>query len=300
MKMRIAFIGCGVVGSIHARHLSGQPDTELAAVYSPEPERAASFAAQYGVRAIVASAEEAIAAADVAVICSPSPVHFGQAQMCLDAGRHALIELPPCAEPREAEELGAIAKRRGVLVGCAHTSRFLAPYARIHQALRSGELGEVQEISCIRCPQLRPRTWSDNALVHHAAHVIDLALHWCGEMEPRACVAFPDRISAQSVSILATLPGGKPFTATITYGAKLAVSEIVVIGAKHTVKTDGFSYLHSDWEGLQLTLDERAVYEGAIAAQDTQFLDACRGKDDYVSWTETESLMRMIHRFQTL
>lgn len=300
MKIRVAMIGCGAVGSIHAAYLAGQPDVELAAVYSPETNAAASFAGRYGVHTVAASVDEAVSAAEVAIVCSPSPVHFEQARTCLRARRPTLIELPPCGEPREAEELGTIALQQGVLVGCAHTSRYLAPYAHVQTAIESGLLGEIREISYIRYPQLRPRAWTDNALVHHAAHVIDLAMRWCGGLEPLACTTFPDASSAQSVSILARLPSGKPLSAAISYGARLSLSKMVIVGAKHTVETDGFSYLRSDVEELQFAGEERVVYEQAVAAQDKQFLSACRGDGAYIPWAETEELMRMIYQFQTL
>jgi 2-hydroxy-4-carboxymuconate semialdehyde hemiacetal dehydrogenase len=300
MKIRVAMIGCGTVGLIHAAHLIAQADVELVAVYSPEHENAASFAARFGVRTIATSIDEAIALADVAIICSPSALHFEQSRECLRAGRHVLSEFPPCDEPSEAEELGAIAQKQGVLLGCAHTSRYLAPYARIHAALKSGRIGEIQNVSYVRYPQLRPRTWTDNALVHHGAHFIDLVLQWCGELKPIACAAYPNASSAQSVSILAALSGGKPLTATIGYGAKIPMSRMVVVGTAHTVETDGFSYLRSDLEELQFVGDERAVYVQAIAAQDAQFLDACRRKNAYIPWAETEILMQTIHRFRIL
>lgn len=300
MKVRVAMIGCGAVGSIHAAQLATQPNVELVAVYGPEQENAASFAARYGVRATTASLNEAIAAADAAIICSPSALHFEQARECLRAGRHVLVELPPCSEPQQAEELGTIAQQQGVLLGCAHTSRYLAPYARIDSAVKSGLIGEIQEVSYVRYPQPRSRAWSDNALVHHGAHLIDLVLQWCGELKPIACAVFPDASSAQSISILATLPSGKPLTATISYGAKLSVSKMVVVGEKHTVETDGFSYLRSDLDELEFAGDERTVYEQAIATQDTQFLGACRGKNTYIPWTDTENLMHIIHQFREL
>jgi 2-hydroxy-4-carboxymuconate semialdehyde hemiacetal dehydrogenase len=303
MKMRVAMIGCGAVGSVHATYLASQPDVELTAVYNPEPDSAVTFAGRYGVHTIATSVEEAVAATDAAIVCSPSAVHYEQALACLRAGRPTLIELPPCGEPGEAEELGAIARQRGVVVGCAHTSRYLAPYARIQAAIQSGLLGQIQEISYIRYPQLRPRAWIDNALLHHAAHVIDLAMQWCGglaPLAPLACTVFPDASSAQSVSLLAMLPGGKSLTAAISYGAKLPISQMVVVGTKHTVETDGFSYMRSDIEELRFTGDERTVYEQAIAAQDAQFFGACRGETTYIPWAETENLMRMIHRFKML
>jgi predicted dehydrogenase len=193
-----------------------------------------------------------------------------------------------------------IAQLRGVLLGCAHTSRYLAPYARIHAALQSRLIGEIQEISYVRYLQLRPRAWADNALLHHGAHLIDLAVHWCGELKPIACAAYPDASSAQSCSMLAALPSGKALTATISYGAKLPVSKMVVVGANHTMETDGFSYLHSDLDELEFVGDERTVYEQAIAAQDMQFLGACRGENSYIPWTETERSTRIIHQFREL
>lgn len=300
MTSRVAIIGCGAVGSIHAAQLAGQPHVRLTSVHSPDLENSKFFAAQHGVSSVAASVDEAVEAADVAIVCSPSPMHFEQAQACLRAGRHTLIELPPCGAVSEAEELGALARQKGVIVGCAHTSRYLAPYVRIQQALRAGSLGDIQEISYVRYPQLRLRSWKDNALLHHAAHVIDLAMYWCGGLEPLACAAYPDAASAQSVSLVASLPGGKAMTAAISYGGKLPVSRMVVVAAKHTIETDGFSYLRSDLEELQFAGDERGVYEQAIAAQDAHFLEACRGKTTYIPWAETEALMRMIERFQAL
>jgi 2-hydroxy-4-carboxymuconate semialdehyde hemiacetal dehydrogenase len=246
------------------------------------------------------SVEEAVTLADAAIVCSPSPLHFEQAQTCLRAGRHTLVELPPCEKLSEAEELGALARQQGVVLGCAHTARYLAPYVRVHAWLRSGQLGDIQEISYLRHPQLRARRWTDNALVHHAAHVIDLALHWCGGLEPRACIAFPDASSAQSVSLVATLPAGRTLTLTVSYGATVPISRMVIVGAKHTIETDGFSYVRSDLDEMQFTGDERDVYERAILAQDAQFIEACHGRDAYIPWTETEDLMRMIQRFQAL
>jgi predicted dehydrogenase len=300
MKIRVAMIGYGAVASIHAAQLASRPDVKLTAVYGSDPERARCFAGRFGAHIVASTVEEAVSAADAAIVCSPSSLHFEQAQACLRAGRHTLVELPPCGEVREAEELGRIACQQNVLLGCAHTSRYLAPYVRIRAALQSGLLGDIQEISYIRYPQLQPRSWTDNALVHHAAHVIDLVMHWCGGLEPLACIAFPHASSAQSVSLVATLPGGKSLTAAISYGAKLPVSRMVVVGAKHTMETDGFGYLRSDLEEMQFTADDRDVYEQAIAAQDLHFLEACRGNGTYIPWVETEDLVQMIQRFQAL
>lgn len=300
MKTRVAMIGCGAVGSIHAANLTKQPEVELTAVYSPEFESASSFAATHRILKIADSVKSASAEADAAIICSPSAVHFEQARECLNAGLHTLIELPACGSLQEAEELEAEARRHGVLLGCAHTARYLRPYAMIQSALGAGWIGEIQAINYIRCPRLRIRMWSDNALVHHAAHALDLAVQWSGGAELLACIATPDKGSAQTASILGRLPSGGPLSVSVSYKAQLPLSSMLLIGEKCTISTDGFSYLRSDLQELQFSGDEHKVYEDAIGNQDMAFLDACRGKSGFIPWTETMSLIRVVSEAQRL
>ncbi len=300
MPLRVAIIGCGAVGSIHAATLAKEPGIELTAVYSPDLENASDFASRYGISKICNSIVSLNREADAAIVCSPSALHFEQARECLHAGLHTLVELPPCGELREAEELRILAENQGVLLGCAHTARYLLPYTRIQAALAAGTLGEIQEISYVRYPKLRSRNWTDNALAHHAAHAIDLVLHWCGRLDPIACVVFPDAASTQSVSMLAELPGGRPVSIAVSYRAKLPLSRMVVIGTDHTVETDGFSYLRSDWEELQFAGEEQSVYEEAIRSQDLEFLNACKGRGQFVPWGETMNLIRVVNQLQAL
>jgi 2-hydroxy-4-carboxymuconate semialdehyde hemiacetal dehydrogenase len=123
MALRVALIGYGAVGSIHAASLAKKPGIDLCAVYGPKPEKASAFASAHSIKYTGPTLADACSRADVAIVCSPSIVHFQQARECLQAGLHTLVELPPCEKSSEAEELGAVARRQGVLLGCAHTSR---------------------------------------------------------------------------------------------------------------------------------------------------------------------------------
>lgn len=300
MKMRVAIIGCGAVGSIHAACLREHPEVEITSVFSPDVESAASFAATHHITKIGGSIRTALVGADMAVICSPSAYHFEQARECIQAGLHTLIELPACGRPDEAEELGAEAAKKGVLVGCAHTARYLQPYAMIRSALQAAQIGEIRAIQYVRHLQLRARAWNDNALVHHAAHAMDLAMRWCGEVKLVGCVANPNADSAQSTSILAMLPGGGPLSVNVSYESRLPASSMVVVGTKGTIATNGFSDLRSDLPDLQFTGDEQLVYQNAIAEQDSDFVGACFAKSRFVPWSETMDLVRMISALKNL
>ena len=293
-------IGYGAVSSIHADQLAADPAVELTAVYGPRAEKASAFASAHRIRDARTSIAEALAGADVAIVCSPSILHFQQTSECLQHGVHTLVELPPCATAAEAEALGELASRRGVLLGCAHTSRFVAPYLRIRESIRNNVLGTIQEFNYTRHHQLRERSWADNALVHHGAHPVDILLDWCGGLEPQGCVALPDAHHAQTVAMLGRLPSGGPATITVTYASKLPHLRMMVVGERHTLETDGFTYLRSDLADLQFAGDAQQVYEQAIRTQDMDFLRACQGKGNFVPWEETLKMIRIMDRFQAL
>ena len=223
--------------------LRKEPDVQLVSVYGPKPEKASAFAATHGIQRACRSIAEAVSGADVAIICSPSTAHFQQARECLEHGVHTLVEMPPCENAAEAEELARLARQRGVKLGCAHTSRFAFPFARVKKSIESGMLGEIQEINYARYHKLRERSWTDNALLHHAAHPIDLLIYWCGGVEPKGCVALPDARLPQTVAALGRLPSGAPAAITVTYASRIHHIRMMIVGEKHTIETDGFSYV---------------------------------------------------------
>jgi 2-hydroxy-4-carboxymuconate semialdehyde hemiacetal dehydrogenase len=300
MPIKVAFVGYGAVGAVHAAQLALEPTVELTAVYGPRQDKASAFASNYGIKSVGKTLADAISGAEAAIVCSPSSQHYRQARECLEMGVSTLVELPPCEKVEEAKELRTLAERQGVVLMCAHTSLYLAPYESLTKSIRSGELGEIQGINYIRHHILRERSWADNALLHHAAHPLDLLLSWFGEVTPKACVAVPRIEAAQTVSCLGELPSGAPASVSVTYASRLPRTVMVVVGEDHTVETAGFSYIRSDLESLRLDSDEKATYERAIHDQDMEFLRACRGEWTGVGWDETVSLMETIQAFQEI
>ncbi len=296
--MKIAFIGYGAVGSVHARGLANHPEVTLDAVFGPDRARAEAFAASHGVIHVSNTIEEAVSQADLAIVCSPSPLHYQQGRECLKYGVNTLLEMPPCETAAEGEELETIAKEKGVKLQCVHSSRYLTPYIRITKCIRKHELGEVQQVTYTRHLAPRKRGWTDDALLHHSAHPLDMLLQWFGDVVPKSCVALPRRGNPQSVSILAELPNGAPASISVSYSSRLPDACLFIIGEDHTVKTDSFSYLRSDLETLNLATPEVETYERAIREQDLEFVSACEGGKQGIEWTETIHLVRTLNLFQ--
>lgn len=298
--MNISFIGYGAVGSVHARGLASLPHVRFTGVIGPDTEHAKVFAAAHGVPKVCGSLEEALAGADLAIISSPSPLHAQQSRECLTAGVNVLVELPPCGTTEQAHELEALAKKNRVGIWCAHTSRYLTPYRMVAEYLRRGALGNIEQLVYIRHLVPRVRKWADDALLHHSAHPLDLLLHWFGEVAPVGCLTLPADGNPESASLLAALPNGAAAGIAVTYCSHRPLSLLRIVGSRHTIDTDGFSYVDSDLPDLQIRLDETETYEEAIRKQDADVVRACSESSGGVEWRETIRLLHMVNSFQEL
>ena len=297
--MRLTLAGYGAVAAIHARRLRAR-GVEMHAVYGPSLPKAHDFAAAHGFPIAVCDFEPALEGADAVIVCSPSAAHYGQAMAAVSRSVATLVELPACGSLEECTALSAAARASGAILQCAHSSHYLFPYRLIGSWIAAGSLGGIRGIYYTRTVPSRGRSWSDDALLHHAAHPLDLFLHWFGALRPLGCAAAPAVPGPQDVAMVAALPGGSPASIAVSYTARLASVRMTVCGADHTVVTDGFSRIESDAPEFQWSGDERETYEQAIEDQDLAFLDACRTGCGGVSWEVTMRLQQYLEAFAGL
>lgn len=296
--MRVALIGYGAVAAIHARAV--KKSAELVTVCGPDEKKAEAFARLHDIPHADTKLERALARSEAAIIASPTPLHFRQAVETLKSGLNALIELPACASPLEAETLSALAVSNQLTLHCAHTSRYLEPYRRIGRWIQDGALGQIRHVHYLRSMTPRPRSWVDDALLHHAQHPLDLFLHWFGSIRPVGCAAYPGIPGAQELSVLASIYDNVPVAISISYSSRLPELKMTIIGTKHTIATDGFTYISSDDASFKWQGDEQSVYEAAIQEQDSAFFSACHSKGDGILWSETIKLTGCVQEFANL
>jgi len=123
MTPRIAVVGAGRMGKLHARVLSEMPDVELACVVDTNAAVAKAVAKQRGCAALTDPAEAA-GSADAAIIAVPTLRHLEAARPFVEAGKPALIEKPFTDDPAAGEELLAMADKTGASLQVGHTERF--------------------------------------------------------------------------------------------------------------------------------------------------------------------------------
>jgi predicted dehydrogenase len=122
-KIRIAVIGAGYFGALHASKFAAIKGAELSAVCDTHHERAEAVAAPYG--AIVVTDHRKLEdLVDGVVVAVPTVAHHMVAKDCLEAGLDVLVEKPMCETLAEADSLIRIAKKKKRILQVGHLERF--------------------------------------------------------------------------------------------------------------------------------------------------------------------------------
>jgi predicted dehydrogenase len=123
VSVRVAVVGAGVMGTNHARVLSGMPTAELALVVDRDEDQARRVADSFGCAwATEMSALEGEARA--AIVATPTADHCEAALQILALGIHVLVEKPLAATVVEAREIVEAADRAGKILAVGHVERF--------------------------------------------------------------------------------------------------------------------------------------------------------------------------------
>ncbi|MBB5517873.1 Gfo/Idh/MocA family protein [Amphiplicatus metriothermophilus] len=124
-KILAGVAGAGVFGGYHAQKYAGLDGVRLAAVYDVDPARSAALARLHGAEPF-ADYAAFLGAVDVLTVAAPASAHFELARQALVAGKSVLVEKPLALDLAHADELIALAARRGLVLQVGHQERFVA------------------------------------------------------------------------------------------------------------------------------------------------------------------------------
>lgn len=186
-RLRIAVIGAGRIGAVHARTIRDHLRAELVLVADPDAAAAARLADSLGAAA-TDDAEAALTsdAVDAVVVASPTPLHVPHTLTAVAAGKDVLMEKPVALEVEAVDaciaDLGDRADR--VMVG--FNRRFDPSVAEVHARLRAGEVGAVEQVTIIsRDPAPPPSAYlavSGGIFKDMTIHDLDMARHLLGDV----------------------------------------------------------------------------------------------------------------------
>ena len=146
--MRIALLGAGRIGRLHARVLAAQTEVSEIIVADVDPRRARELAAECNGRAFE-SVEEALDDADAVVIATPTDAHATLVRAAVERGLPTFCEKPLAFDLGETADLVGRVERAGVPLQVGFQRRFDPAYREARRLIEAGELGIVYLVRLI-------------------------------------------------------------------------------------------------------------------------------------------------------
>ena len=142
--MKFAILGPGGIANKMAYTVQQLEGMELYAVASRDYDRAKAFAEKWGFEKAYGSYEEMVEDPEIELIyiSTPHSHHYQYAKLCLEHGKHILVEKAFTVNARQAEEILELAKEKNLLVAEAIWPRYMASRKMIDDLLAEGVIGE--------------------------------------------------------------------------------------------------------------------------------------------------------------
>ena len=145
-KIRWGILATGAIAKKFAEGLSVLPDADLVAVGSRSQAGADAFGDEFNVPRRHAS-YEALAndpEVDVIYVATPHAMHRENTLLCLNAGKPVLCEKPFTINRREAEDVVALARKKGLFLMEGMWTRFIPAVVKARELIAAGAIGEVR------------------------------------------------------------------------------------------------------------------------------------------------------------
>jgi UDP-N-acetyl-2-amino-2-deoxyglucuronate dehydrogenase len=232
--VRAAIIGCGVIGPTHATALSFDRRVELVLACDSDLQAASRL----GAPRVSANWRDALdPEIDLVCICTPHQLHADQCVAALAAGKHVICEKPLATSPIDINRMvdaSLIAERGGQMVSGIFQHRFGPLARRLHELLRAGEFGPVEEgrldFRCTRTVEYYASApwrgrWDGEGgalMINQAIHSLDLLNWFCGKpvsvagrVERRRIASIEAEDWAEATIAYAPVEGGDGATARV-------------------------------------------------------------------------------------
>ncbi len=190
--VRWGIVGTGGIARRTVGDLRATEGCEVAAVASRGQETADTFAAEHGIPHAFSDRAAMLGSGtvDAVYIGTPHTTHYAIAREAIVAGRHVVCEKPLTMTSAEAEDLGALARRHGVLLLEGMWMSFSPAMRRTLEIIRDGEIGTPRVLQAglgFAVPSQARRYWDPElgggALFDMGVYSITLACLVLGKVE---------------------------------------------------------------------------------------------------------------------
>ncbi len=295
MAVKTAVIGLGIMGRRMLENMMPHDGYDPVALWDPDPAACAAAQALTPGVPVAASAEAAIAAADLVYLACPPVPRKAYALAAAAAGKAVFLEKPLCVDVAESEALVAGLQASGVPAAVNFTQAAGEALASISRAARTGEMGALAGVDMVVTYAAWPRDWQQAAdwlrfraeggmtreVISHFLFFTQrilgpLSVVWARPSYPKdpalcetALLARLENAEGLPVSILATVGGAQPDRQEFTVKGSKASHRVSNFSEHAVSEGDGFT------AAAPLPADRRAA---ALRAQLDDLLLCMAGK----------------------
>lgn len=191
-RVRLASIGAGMIGHVHARSAAAMEECEYIALCD-EDESKKALAGELGVkyyndfRKMIENEK-----LDGVIISLPNELHDPVGSACAEKGLHILMEKPIASNVAAAEKLVRSAHANNVALLIGHHRRFNPMVVATRDIIRNGELGDIVGISILWCMYKPEKYFIDGEwrrkkgggpILINTIHEMDNLRYFYGEIE---------------------------------------------------------------------------------------------------------------------
>jgi 2-hydroxy-4-carboxymuconate semialdehyde hemiacetal dehydrogenase len=309
--MKICVAGQGAFGIKHLEAIAKIDGIEVVSLAGGSPAGTEEVAKRFGIPQWTTNLAESLAqpGVEAAILTTPTQMHADQAEQCMRAGKHVMVEIPMADTLKDSERLVRVQKETGLVAMAGHTRRFNPSHQWIRKRILAGELKilamDVQTFFFRRTNMNaagKPRSWTDHLLWHHACHTVDLFQYQTGETAHRANALqgpmHPELKIAMDMSIQLKVPSGAVCTLALSFNNKGP------IGTFFRYICDNGTYIARyddlvDGDQQPIDLSKVAVSMNGIELQDREFFAAIKeGREPNASVGQCLPAMQTLDRLE--
>jgi 2-hydroxy-4-carboxymuconate semialdehyde hemiacetal dehydrogenase len=305
--MKIVVAGQGAFGIKHIEAIKNIAGIEIVSLAGGNPAGTEEVAKKFGIPHWTGDLAESLKqpGVEAAILTTPTQMHARQAEQCMRAGKHVMVEIPMADTLADSERLVKVQQETGLVAMAGHTRRFNPSHQWIRKKIKAGEL-KIQQMNVqtyfFRRTNMnaagKPRSWTDHLLWHHACHTVDLFQHQTGETASVAHAVqgpmHPELKIAMDMGIILKTPSGAVCTLSLSFNNKGP------IGTFFRYICDNGTYVAYyddlvDGDQKPIDLSKVDVSMNGIELQDREFFAAIKEKRE-----PNASLAQCLPAMQTL
>ena len=148
-EYRWGILGAGQIAHEFAKGLRAVPGAVLHSVCSRTSDKVTGFGSLYGVEHTFTDMNAFLADSqlDIVYVATPNRLHAEQAERCIRAGKHVLVEKPFALNAEQAGMVVDAARTHKRLCMEGMWSRFVPAYQKVLEEVRGGAVGEIRYLS---------------------------------------------------------------------------------------------------------------------------------------------------------